>query len=1359
VLLILCVVVALILPGVTLRAACTDSDGDGYGNPASSDCTHNSLDCNDSNAAIHPGATEVCGNGVDDNCDGIKLDPGAQCLASPPEGACATASTYMGACEDEGGLVCPAPSSGFNMPEPESWATPASCTDGRDNDCDGLADRFDSGCVSAEVCDGYDNDYNGAVDDGFNVGADCTVGQGGCQRSGKIICSGGAAICSANPGPAKEESLAANTCADNKDNDCDGSIDLADSGCVAAPTAEVCDGIDNDQDGTIDEGFDLGTSCSVGLGVCSSSGVKVCTPDGLGTECNAFPLSAAVEGPSGPTCSDGLDNDCDGTMDTEDSSCDAAATGLAVTCALPYTVGKPGSDCTGKHTVQYAVTGGSAQRVVQAEFLALSPEGDILQALPNIKVGETAHLASRLSPRDFKMITRTNKKERWHEVFAPVPLLHVTARDGDAVAEAYCSNIPYLDVIKPDGTVVSASSGDVTEVTTAIPLVDPKTLSVKIDCVNVLAALGLNPATAFPGGPYSGTVDVNGQMVEVIDLKVAAANNIFQSSSNTLTMTLKNLGGGGHVVYVNGKPVSGMRTPVTAACLTDDIADGGSVSTLAVAIDSPGDQEVVDPVPAGGVPVEGTVQHGREIAGLKLSGKEVDVSGQTFTPGNGICSADQYTLDFSEPLPMVELSKAMTGQAALGTLQRGANRVIADASDDQGNRAFATRMFAAGNVLSPAQQAMIAAKLEKQISSDLAVIRKDIMNATETKIDNAFVAGLEPEAVSNVFDKLLQDAVAEFKARAIATWQGRALGDITVEPDCSCNVTATVRVTELTFGSESDSKVTFSDGKMDVKFELPDVTIVMKAANSCETTFLGACVAETVIDVTAKTILTNPDFTFTITEEGIETNTPPGDDMKSFIIGSMRYPGSNGESLENNSDVWAANNEINCIGASICSFFEGLTGILIEVVTFGLVDSTDVFDFITIDWQLANFEDLARSTDPEPVGLGKMAINEQVVESFGQAAFAPALSKVEITSQGITAAFSATFSTQVTDPNIEETPGAALTPAPAPGPAQGTADQNGYIVLADDTINQLFASMAQSGGLQTTCQATGKTVGNLLPTDCDTLTGKTDLATASLQGMCHGVRQNDCESLTASTTLLTSTKQGACHGARGDDCSAITGLVERSACNLVPDINLTASDPLLFCAKQSIPPQFLINNGTNSGDTLASTLLLNDMTVSMVVDRPSSTNEMGKLEGELGGIPNCFAADASALADCNLFTACIDITLATQMSLDQNNQQCSADETGFVFSVNNITTSGIQAGVVCGAATQTDDTQVTGQAAQDNTVDEISNNVSLYTPPLCAKGLTLGNLLNFKNPKLISIETGGPDPYADYFGIIGEIKP
>ncbi|MBI5388995.1 putative metal-binding motif-containing protein, partial [Candidatus Woesearchaeota archaeon] len=43
-----------------------DADGDGYNATGGS----GSVDCNDRNASIHPGATEVCTDGVDNNCDG-----------------------------------------------------------------------------------------------------------------------------------------------------------------------------------------------------------------------------------------------------------------------------------------------------------------------------------------------------------------------------------------------------------------------------------------------------------------------------------------------------------------------------------------------------------------------------------------------------------------------------------------------------------------------------------------------------------------------------------------------------------------------------------------------------------------------------------------------------------------------------------------------------------------------------------------------------------------------------------------------------------------------------------------------------------------------------------------------------------------------------------------------------------------------------------------------------------------------------------------------------------------------------------------------------------------------------------------
>ncbi len=46
-----------------------DQDGDGY--LPNNKCGYGAQgDCNDNNAAINPGATEICGNNIDDNCNG-----------------------------------------------------------------------------------------------------------------------------------------------------------------------------------------------------------------------------------------------------------------------------------------------------------------------------------------------------------------------------------------------------------------------------------------------------------------------------------------------------------------------------------------------------------------------------------------------------------------------------------------------------------------------------------------------------------------------------------------------------------------------------------------------------------------------------------------------------------------------------------------------------------------------------------------------------------------------------------------------------------------------------------------------------------------------------------------------------------------------------------------------------------------------------------------------------------------------------------------------------------------------------------------------------------------------------------------
>lgn len=65
--------------GFTMTTYYQDSDNDTYGNPNVSvqDCVQptgyvtDNTDCDDTNAAIHPGAADQTGNGIDENCDGV----------------------------------------------------------------------------------------------------------------------------------------------------------------------------------------------------------------------------------------------------------------------------------------------------------------------------------------------------------------------------------------------------------------------------------------------------------------------------------------------------------------------------------------------------------------------------------------------------------------------------------------------------------------------------------------------------------------------------------------------------------------------------------------------------------------------------------------------------------------------------------------------------------------------------------------------------------------------------------------------------------------------------------------------------------------------------------------------------------------------------------------------------------------------------------------------------------------------------------------------------------------------------------------------------------------------------------------
>ncbi|MBI4163145.1 MAG: hypothetical protein HY513_05665 [Candidatus Aenigmarchaeota archaeon] len=308
------------------------------------------------NAVAGQPSTETCDN-VDNNCDGTIDEQLVQ--------QCGT--TDVGACEF-GTQTCNAGQWGVcqNSVEPKN----ETCNS-IDDDCDGLTDEtfvnLGSSCSagtgvcqaagtfvcsedgsstkcnavpgqpSTETCDSSDNNCNGQTDEGFNVGTSCNVGVGACQRTGAFVCAqDGTAQCSVTPG-----SPAAELCGDGIDNDCDGQVDegfdVGDScnagigACFSSgtkvcsqdktttvcnavagtPTTETCDGSDNNCNGQTDEGFNLGASCTAGSGACEASGTFVCSEDGSSAVCNA------VAGDGSAEVCDNVDNNCDGQVDEQ----------------------------------------------------------------------------------------------------------------------------------------------------------------------------------------------------------------------------------------------------------------------------------------------------------------------------------------------------------------------------------------------------------------------------------------------------------------------------------------------------------------------------------------------------------------------------------------------------------------------------------------------------------------------------------------------------------------------------------------------------------------------------------------------------------------------------------------------------------------------------------------------------------------------------------------------------------------------------------------------------------------------------------------------------------------------------------
>ncbi|MBM4389589.1 MAG: hypothetical protein FJ090_00595 [Deltaproteobacteria bacterium] len=382
-----------------------DADADGYGNASVSmlacDVTSgnvsNSGDCDDTDAAINPAATETC-DGDDNDCDGSTDESGATGETTWYRDADAdgygTTATTRSACTIPSGYVADA----TDCNDSSAAISPADAevcdSSDTDEDCDGLADGDDPSVT------GTSNWYTDADGDGYGDGASLLSA---CEGpSGTVTNSSDCDDTDAEVSPAGVEDC------NGEDDDCDGSTDedasdaltwypdddgdghgdataaevecSAPSGYLSTggdcddtdaainPAAtETCDGDDNDCDGSTDESGATGEATwyrdadADGYGTTATTRSACTIPSGYvadATDCNDS--SAAISPAATEICdAAGADEDCDGLANSADSSASGAstwyldadgdgygdATASSVSCDLPSGYVDTGDDC------------------------------------------------------------------------------------------------------------------------------------------------------------------------------------------------------------------------------------------------------------------------------------------------------------------------------------------------------------------------------------------------------------------------------------------------------------------------------------------------------------------------------------------------------------------------------------------------------------------------------------------------------------------------------------------------------------------------------------------------------------------------------------------------------------------------------------------------------------------------------------------------------------------------------------------------------------------------------------------------------------------------------------------------------
>ncbi|GDX82429.1 hypothetical protein LBMAG42_42400 [Deltaproteobacteria bacterium] len=274
-----------------------DTDTDGYGDALSAlnACSlptgyaENSDDCDDAEASVNPGATEVC-NGGDDDCDTLVDD-------ADPDLDLASGGAWYSDSDGDGYGDLTATITGCTQPI-------GTTTD--NTDCDDTDITVNPGAL--ELCNGIDDDCDALIDD-----ADPDVD----------LATGGAWYTDADGDGYGDPAALVTTCEQPADAVSD-ATDCDDADAAVNPAAtELCNGFDDNCDGTIDE--DTAADASIwyadadgdGYGDAGSTTLACDAPTGYladDTDCDDTDFTVYPGAP--PRC--GLDADCDGAIEDID---------------------------------------------------------------------------------------------------------------------------------------------------------------------------------------------------------------------------------------------------------------------------------------------------------------------------------------------------------------------------------------------------------------------------------------------------------------------------------------------------------------------------------------------------------------------------------------------------------------------------------------------------------------------------------------------------------------------------------------------------------------------------------------------------------------------------------------------------------------------------------------------------------------------------------------------------------------------------------------------------------------------------------------------------------------------------------